>query len=449
MKNIFLWGALVVSFTGFLFGYDASIISGVNLPIKSYWQISDWYHGAFIVSMSLWGTLAGALAGGYPTDRLGRKLTLIIVGILFIVSSAGTALAVSPLMLSVFRFLGGIACGLGSIAAPAYLSEVSTARHRGKFVVLFQLSLVIGILVAYLSAYIFNGFHGDADWRWMLGAKLVPSVVFTIAALFIEESPRWLISKGKNIADAQRKLDLFIGGDTKEAVRADDNPVSEERLFSKKYRRILILATLITFFNQMSGISFVLNYAPQILGRAGFGTTESLLNVVLIGVVNLIFTLVGVALIDRTDRRRLMIIGSAGYIISLSMISCCFYFDLPGRLAIVFVMLFIVSHAIGQGAVIWVFLSEIFPTKVRAFGQAWSSGLLNGFAALITLLGAVVINAVPAWIIFAGFAVLMVMQLIFAIVLMPETKGVALEEIERRLTSPFGMPLRGSSGTFD
>lgn len=444
MNNRYLRSALIVSFTGFLFGFDSVLISGVNLPIKNYWNIPDWYHGTFIVSISLWGMVAGALVGGYPTDTWGRKPTLLLVGIAFIVSAIGTSLAMSPAMFSVFRFLGGVAAGVGSIAAPAYLTEVSSTEHRGKLGVLFQLNLVTGILLAFCSNYLVDGFDGSNDWRWMLAVMAVPSILFTVAMSFVEESPRWISVKLGTLSAAQKKIaqiNIAGGVDTKESndedlsvrdmkKRPEDGSAS---LFSRRYRKILVLSLLITFFNQFSGISFVLFYAPEILEKAGFATGESLRSAVYIGVVNLLSTIAGIALIDKWGRRTLMIIGSAGYIVSLSMISCGFYFQLPGQFMLMFVLLFMVAHAIGQGAVIWVFLAEIFPTKVRAFGQAWGSGLLNGFAAVVALLGALAINAFEPWVIFGFFAALTVLQLLFSIFIMPETKGIPLEELERQV----------------
>jgi len=413
---------LIVSLAGFLSGFESVLISGANLGIKQAWQLSDWFHGAFIISIALWGTVIGALAGGYPTDKLGRKKTLILVGITFIISAIGTALAPSPYIFSFFRFLGGIAAGTGSIAAPAYIAEISQAKHRGKLGMLFQLNLVTGILMAFLSNYALKGVGGEAnDWRWMVGIVILPALIFTVLLRNIAESPRWLLLKGQRMAKVNPISSL------------SQKPNDEARLFSGKYNRILVISFLMVFFNQFSGISFILFYAPEILEKAGFGTSESLLGSVSIGVVNLVFTVVGMYLIDRIGRKKLMYIGSIGYIISLTTIAAAFYFVLPASLALIFILAFIVSHSVGQGAIIWVYIAEIFPTPVRAFGQAWSSGLMNGFAALITLFGAVLINEFSPPALFASFAVLMVLQLLFTLFMMPETKGVTLESLEIKL----------------
>jgi MFS transporter, SP family, xylose:H+ symportor len=408
MKNKVLQYALIASLTGFLFGFDSVVISGVNLPLKHLWKTSDWFHGTFIISISLWGMVVGSLLGGYPAERLGRKKTLIWVGTMFTISAVGAALSVNPVMFSFFRFIGGLSAGVGSIAAPAYMSEIATANNRGRLGMLFQLNIVTGILTAFLSNYFLIGVGGANDWRWMLGVMAFPAALYTLMLLTIKESPRWL----------QNTL----------------VPQGEERLFSGKYNKVLMLSLLIAFFNQFSGVSFILFYAPEIMEKAGWGTAQSLLSSVFIGLVNVVFTVVGMYLIDRIGRRQLMYIGSMGYIISLSMVAFCFYQGLPAGFTLLFILLYVVSHAVGQGAVIWVFITEIFPTRVRSFGQSWGSGLLNSFAAVVTSFGAVVISTFSPWIIFAGFALLMVGQLLFTHFMMPETKGVSLEELEKKLT---------------
>ena len=433
---------MIVAFTGFLCSFDSVVMSGANLPIKHLWNTSDWFHGTFIISISLWGTVIGALAGGHPTDILGRKRTLIGVGLMFILSALGSALAATPYVFSFFRFVGGLAAGFGSIAAPAYLSEVSQTEHRGKVGMLFQLNIVIGILTAFLSNFSFVGFGetGD-DWRWMLGVVAAPASLYTLLLFTVDESPRWLIVKRKSVGQALKTPSLAITQkETRQSIvftqQEDVDKPTKERLFSGRYNWALTLTFLITFFNQFSGISFVLFYAPEILERAGYGTAQSLSGSASIGAVNLVFTLIGIYLIDKIGRKQLMYVGSVGYVISLSMITCGFYYDLSAGFTLVFILLFIASHAVGQGAVIWVFIAEVFPTKLRAFGQAWGSGLLNGFAALTTLFGAVFINTFEPWGLFGFFGVLMVLQLLFTAFIMPETKGISLEDLEVRFIAP-------------
>ncbi|MBT1685579.1 sugar porter family MFS transporter [Dawidia soli] len=439
MKRKGLLCVLIVSITGFLFGFDSVIISGINLPLKQLWHTSDWFHGTFIISMVLWGSVTGSLLGGYPTEKLGRKKTLILVGGLFVASALGTALAVNPYMFSFFRFVGGLGAGIGSIAAPTYISEVADPRHRGRMGMLFQLNLVLGILLAFLSNYFFAISFGAGNWRWMLGIMVVPYSLFTLLLFSISESPRWLILRKGDTATALRVLDRISTREEADrllhAIHMEEpSRVHAERLFSRKYTRVLVLSFLMSFFNQFSGISFILFYAPEVLAKAGSGMAQSLLSSVAIGVVNVVFTLVGIYLIDRIGRRRLMYVGSLGYIISLTMVAYGFYIGAPAVFMLVFMLLFITSHAVGQGAVIFVYMSEIFPTAVRAYGQAWGMGVLNGLAALITLLGAILINAFQSWMIFGGFAFLMVLQLLFTAFIMPETKGVSLEELEETLS---------------
>jgi MFS family permease len=403
---------LIVSLTGFLAGFDSIVISGINLSVRQLWATSDWFHGTFIVSIALWGAVVGAVVGGYPTERWGRKVALLLTGLLFILASLGTALSVSPYMFSIFRFIGGLAAGIGAIAAPTYIAEISDAKDRGKMGILFQFNLVGGILMAYISNYALAGIGGPADWRLMAGATGIIGVIYSSLAAGIPESPRWPVRS--------------------EVILEQYEKPQNVGLFSRKYSKVLLITLLMVFFNQFSGISFVLFYGPQILKQAGLGVTQSLLGGVSIGIVNLLATGVGMYFIDRVGRRQLMFAGSIGYILSLSMIALGSWAGWSAWFVLSFILLFIFSHAIGQGAVIWVFLAEIFPTRVRAFGQAWASGMLNVFAGLITLLGTVLIDQFPSWIIFGGFALLMVLQLVFVVFLMPETKGVSLDELENQ-----------------
>lgn len=439
MKNRGLGYLLIASFTGFLFAFDSVVISGVNLPLKNLWKTSEWFHGTFIISISLWGTLLGSLLGGYPTEALGRKRTLIWVGVLFTISGIGTAFALTPYVFSFFRFLGGLAAGVGAIAAPTYIAEIASAKDRGKSAMLFQFNVVLGILVAFLSNYFFADTAGENSWRWMLGVMAIPAALYSILLFRISESPRWLIQKKQDFDKAFQILKKTNSAEeARELIQVIRLSSGESQtrvvLFAKRNIRILTLSFFIAFFNQFSGISFILFYAPEILEKGGFVTTQSLLGTVSIGLVNVVFTIVGIFLIDKVGRKPLMYIGSIGYIVSLSMISVSFYYASSTIFTLIFILLFIIAHAIGQGAVIWVFIAEIFPTRIRAFGQAWGAGLLNGFAALITLFGSVLINSFHPWKVFALFGSLMVLQLLFVHFLMPETKGASLEDLESRLT---------------
>ncbi len=443
MKAVQKW-SLTVALAGFLFGFDTVVISGANLPVRELWNLSPWFHGLFIMSMALWGTVLGSLTGGIPCDKFGRKKTLFWIGILYFASAVGSALSPDPYLFSFFRFIGGVGVGASSVAAPTYISEITTASNRGKLVALYQFNLVLGILIAFFSNYLLEGFQGENDWRWMLGVEAIPALLYTLLVMTVPESPRWLLHKKK--AD-QQAFDILNRVYPKEEVQEKINTIKSElaktsdqvSLFTKRYKKPLILAFLIAFFNQVSGINFILYYAPEILVKAGLATEDSLLNSISIGVVNLIFTFVGVGLIDRLGRRTLMYIGSFGYIISLVTVAWCFYSGASPALLLTFILIFIASHAVGQGAVIWVFISEIFPNKVRAYGQSWGTGTHWVFAALITLLTPVFLDSEDGifkdnpWPIFAFFAFMMVLQLLFTKFMMPETKGISLEELEEKL----------------
>ncbi len=443
MKAVQKW-SLTVALAGFLFGFDTVVISGANLPVRELWNLSPWFHGLFIMSMALWGTVLGSLTGGIPCDKFGRKKTLFWIGILYFASAVGSALSPDPYLFSFFRFIGGVGVGASSVAAHTYISEITTASNRGKLVALYQFNLVLGILIAFFSNYLLEGFQGENDWRWMLGVEAIPALLYTLLVMTVPESPRWLLHKKK--AD-QQAFDILNRVYPKEEVQEKINTIKSElaktsdqvSLFTKRYKKPLILAFLIAFFNQVSGINFILYYAPEILVKAGLATEDSLLNSISIGVVNLIFTFVGVGLIDRLGRRTLMYIGSFGYIISLVTVAWCFYSGASPALLLTFILIFIASHAVGQGAVIWVFISEIFPNKVRAYGQSWGTGTHWVFAALITLLTPVFLDSEDGifkdnpWPIFAFFAFMMVLQLLFTKFMMPETKGISLEELEEKL----------------
>ncbi len=449
--------SLTAALAGFLFGFDTVVISGANQPIKDLWG-TNWFlgdtlftfHGIFIMSMALWGTVLGSLFGGIPTDKLGRKKTLFWIGVLYFISAVGSAFAPEAYSFSFFRFIGGIGVGASSVAAPIYISEISSAENRGRLTATYQFNIVFGILIAFISNYLIGlFFNADVSWRWMLGMEGVPALIYTILVLKLPQSPRWLLLKNQSESVIERSLKQLGLTETQASERLRALKASltttiatkKEKLFSGKYNKPLMLAFLLAFFNQLSGINFVLYYAPEILERAGLATEESLFSSISIGVVNLIFTFVGIALIDRLGRKQLLYLGSIGYILSLAMVGWCFYSSANSLLLLVFILIFIASHAVGQGAVIWVFISEIFPNKVRAYGQAWGTGTHWIFAALITLLtptfldGEIGIFKDNPWPIFIFFSGMMVLQLLFVIFLMPETKGVSLEALEKKMTS--------------
>lgn len=438
--------SLIAALAGFIFGFDTVVISGANLPIKELWHTSPWFHGFFIMSMALWGTVVGAIFGGIPTQKYGRKKVLLWIGILFTVSALGSALAQGPYMFSLFRFIGGLGIGISSVAAPTYISEISTPKTRGRLGAMYQFNIVFGILIAFLSNYFFAGVGGENDWRWMLGIMALPAIIYTLMVFGIPESPRWLLSIKKDfIAAKEVMIRLGISNVDQEiaainvANEYEAQPGKTVNFFSSKYKTVLWLAFMVAFFNQWSGINFILYYAPEILERAGLAAKDSLFNSIAIGGVNLLFTFVGLYLIDRAGRKTLLLIGSIGYIVSLSLVAWAFYTGANPTFLLLFLLMFIASHAVGQGAVIWVFISEIFPNKVRATGQSFGASVHWVFAAIITLITPVFLDADNGifkdnpWPIFAFFAFMMALQLVWVLTKVPETKNVSLEDLERKL----------------
>ena len=436
MKKIVVW-ALIASLSGFLFGFDTVVISGADKKLQQLWNSSDAFHGTVVMGMALWGTVLGAIFGGIPTNKIGRKNTLLWIGILFFISAIGSAFANDPFVFAAFRFIGGLGVGASTIAAPAYISEIAPAKDRGRLVAFYQFNIVLGILMAFLSNYLLNDV-GENSWRWMMGVQAIPSVIYVLLIISIPKSPRWLLSKFKN--EEARKVLQMMGQEAdyenmKKEIEIDTNnaALANDNIFLKKYRKPLVLAFLMAFFNQLSGINAFLYYSSRIFQEAGLGESTALLSSIGIGVVNLIFTLLGVFLIDRLGRKILMYIGSIGYIISLSLVAMAFFFQWGGIAVPVFLFLFIAAHAIGQGAVIWVFISEIFPNHLRASGQSFGSTTHWILAAIIPSLIPYLFSTVGAGVVFLFFAVMMVFQLLFVAFMMPETKGISLEELSKNL----------------
>lgn len=435
MNKILYW-SVTVALAGLLFGFDTAVISGADGPLEVLWGSFQLSHG-FVMSSALWGTVIGALAGSYPCDYLGRRKTLIFVGVLYLVSALGSALATDPYTFSFFRFIGGLGVGASTIAVPAYISEISPAKNRGRLVILYQFLLVLGILVAYLSNYLISLVEGG-DWRWMLGVEAIPAFIYLVLVLRAPESPRWLLAN-KGDEQASRAVMAQMGFEDVDEVVAeikqDAQTDKQGAIFSGHYNFQILLVFLLAFFNQLSGINFIIYYAPRVFELAGISASSALLSSVGVGLVNLGFTMLGIYLIDKLGRRVLMFIGSIGYITSLLVVAYAFYAGLGGMVVVLFVFAFIASHAVGQGAVIWVFIAEVFPNKVRAKGQAIGCGTHWVFAALITLLMPTMIKVFAPHVIFGFFAFMMVLQLLYVIKLMPETKGQSLEKLSGKLVS--------------
>lgn len=429
--------SLISALAGFLFGFDTVVISGADKQLQILWGTTDLFHGTFVMSMALWGTVLGAIFASYPCDYFGRKNTLIGIGILFFVSALGSGLALDPYSFSFFRFIGGIGVGVSTIAAPTYVSEIAPANKRGQLVALYQFNIVFGILIAFVSNFIFKDF-GTQPWRWMVGIEALPAALYLIGIISVPKSPRWVLFRKNDIEQAQAIFNEINGKELSDSeikeIKSEQEPSKQKPLFSKTYRFPILLAFLIAFFNQLSGINAFLYYAPRIFEAAGLEESSALLSSIGIGVTNLIFTLLGLYLIDKIGRRLLMIVGSIGYIISLTLVSIAFLKGWQGISIPIFLFLFIASHAIGQGAVIWVFISEIFPDNLRAQGQSFGSSVHWVLAALITLFMPVALSAFPnPGYVFMLFSGMMVLQLVFVLYLMPETKGVSLERLSKTL----------------
>ena len=434
-KKLALW-SITVSLGGFLFGLDTAVISGAEQEIQKLWNLDSWTHG-IAVAIALYGTVLGAAFGGIPADKYGRKPTLLWIGVIFFVSAIGSALANDVITFMVFRLLGGLSIGASSVVAPVYISEIAPPKYRGRMGISFQLNIVFGILIAYISNYLLQG--GGDSWRWMLGIVAIPSLLFSVLMLFTPETPRWLLLKKGDEAAARKILAITedsVDNAINEIKGAAQTPseLASEKLFSKKYSFPLLLAFLFSFFNQLSGINAIIYYAPRIFEMTGLGKDSALLSTAGIGVTNLIFTMIGWWLIDRYGRRLLMYIGSVGYLVSLSLIAVSFFNESFAYVPL-YVFAFIAAHAIGQGSVIWVFISEIFPTSVRASGMAWGSLTHWVFAALIANFFPYFADKVGGGMVFSFFGFMMLFQLLYVWRMMPETKGVSLEDLQKKLTN--------------
>ena len=435
-KSILL-PVIVTSLAGFLFGFDTIVISGADLPIQKLWNTSDLFHGTFIMSMALWGTVIGALFGSIPTDKLGRRKTLFWIGIFYLLSALGSAFAPDPYLFSVFRFIGGLGVGASAVAAPIYISEITPANERGGLVAMYQFNIVFGILVAYFSNYLIGEYVNTHAWRWMLGVEAIPAAIYSLFVLGVPNSPRWLALK-KGDDEKARKILLRLNPEENidqllQEIKNSIITVSKSRFFSKRYGFLIVLAFLVAFFNQFSGINFVLYYAPRIFEQAGLAQSDVLGASVPIGITLVIFTMIGMYLIDKIGRKKLLLYGSIGYIISLCGVSLAFFSGSDSILVLIFIVLFIAAHGMGQGTVIWVYISEIFPNNVRDYGMSVGAGTHWVCAAFITLITPTVLSAFSGGIIFAFFAGMMVLQLIFVLTIMPETKNKSLEELEKIL----------------
>ncbi|MFV0265948.1 MAG: sugar porter family MFS transporter [Draconibacterium sp.] len=430
--------SIVVALAGFLFGFDTVVISGADQQLQDFWQSSDLFHGLVVMSTALWGTVVGAIFGSIPTNRLGRKRTLISIGALFFISAIGSALASDPYVFACLRFIGGLGIGISTVVAPSYVSDIAPPAQRGKLVALYQFNIVFGILMAYVSNYLLRDL-GEYAWRWMLGVEAIPAFVYSMLVLKVPESPRWLLeyrTDKQTAIEILRKItpDADIEKELAEIETEKSKEVARENIYMKKFRVPLMLAFFIAFFNQLSGINAFLYYAPRIFELAGLEKSASFLSSIGIGVINLTFTLIGISMIDKYGRKTLMYICSFGYIVSLSLVAFAFALKWEGMLVPLFFFLFIAAHAVGQGAVIWVFISEIFPTKLRAAGQAFGASVHWVLAAAIPALIPFLFGQIGPALVYAFFGLMMVWQLFWVIFKMPETKGQTLENLAAKLS---------------
>ena len=438
-RRIFFW-SLTSALAGFLFGFDTVVISGAEKTIQTLWGLSPGVHGIAMAS-ALYGTVVGSLLGGWPADRFGRKATLLWIGILYLVGAVGSALAANVGMFIAARVIGGLGIGVSTVVAPMYISEIAPPKQRGRLAGMFQFNIVFGILMAFVSNALLAGIGPNA-WRWMLGVAAFPSLLYTALCFTLPESPRWLLSRKGDREAGFRVLQSIEPGASKAEVEAEAQEIlaaasleqtsSSGHFWTKRLRKPILLAILIAFFNQMSGINAILYFAPRIFELTGLAAKAALLQSIGIGVTNLIFTFIGLWLIDRLGRRTLLYIGSFGYIASLGLTAWAF-FTQHLTLVPVCIFAFIAAHSIGQGAVIWVFISEIFPNRHRAEGQTLGSSTHWIFAALLTTFFPKMVTAFSPGYVFSFFTGMMVLQLIWVKTMVPETKGVSLEQIQKQL----------------
>jgi MFS transporter, SP family, arabinose:H+ symporter len=435
--RIFFW-SLTSALAGFLFGFDTVVISGAEKTIQTLWGLSPGLHGIAMAS-ALYGTVVGSLLGGWPADRFGRKATLLWIGVLYFIGAVGSGLATNVSMFIVARVIGGLGIGISTVVAPMYISEIAPPKHRGRLAGMFQFNIVFGILVAFVSNALLAGI-GENAWRWMLGVAAFPSLLYVLFCFGLPESPRWLLSRKGDRDGGMQVLQRIepeaskteIAAEADAIIAASSQQAEAGRFWTMRLQKPILLAILIAFFNQLSGINAILYFAPRIFELTGLGAQAALLQSIGIGVTNLVFTFVGLWLIDRLGRRTLLYIGSFGYIGSLGMVAWAFFTN-HLSLVPVCIFAFIASHSIGQGAVIWVFISEIFPNRHRAEGQTLGSFTHWIFAALLTTFFPRMVASFPPGYVFSFFAGMMVLQLIWVKTMVPETKGVPLEQIQRQL----------------
>jgi len=428
---------VVAALGGLLFGFDSAVIAGATHALTDLFQLSHLMLG-FTVAAALCGTVAGSMFAGYPGDRLGRRDSLRLMAVLYLVSALGCAFSWNWYSLLLARFIGGLGIGGSSVLGPMYIAEVSPAKWRGRLVGFFQINVVSGILLAYFSNYLIGRFSlGDAEWRWKLGIAALPALLFLLMLFRIPRSPRWLAQK-RRVADARQVLATIgaenVEGELAEIVSSIDaeHGHERERLFSRKYRVPVLLAVSLAMFNQLSGINAILYYLNDIFARAGFSKVSGDLQAVAIGATNLLFTLIAMSVIDRIGRKLLLLVGAVGTAACLGGVSLIFSTARHESMLLWLLIGFIGFFAFSQGAVIWVYLSEVFPNRVRAQGQSLGSfthWIMNALISFLFPMVAALSGALP----FGFFGIMMAVQFVVVLFFFPETKGVSLEQMQKRM----------------
>ena len=428
--------SLIAAIGGFLFGFETAVISGAEKTIQALWQLSSGWQG-FTVASSLIGTVIGSVIAGLPAQKYGRKKVLTAIALLYLLSAIGCAITPYWLLFITFRFIGGIAVGASSVVGPMYISEVAPPAIRGRLAGSFQLMIVSGIFIAYVTNFLFADF-GDTGWRWMLGIMIIPAALFAILLRFIPESPRWLVLNNR---DEEAKI-IFQKTGEPDAINLirEEHMLSKtgvkEKLFTSKYRKPILYAVLLAMFNQLSGINAILYYAPRIFEMAGFDKGDAYLQPVYIGAANLLFTLIAMTVIDKFGRKTLLLIGCVGLIIFLSLTANAFIStEGMGKNVLYFLLGYIAFFAFSQGAVLWVFVSEIFPNSVRSQGGSLGSFTHWIMAAIISWTFPIIVEGSPngGFYSFVFYAIMMAVALIFIWKFLPETRGRSLEQIQKDL----------------
>ncbi|HXY13382.1 MAG TPA: sugar porter family MFS transporter [Terriglobales bacterium] len=429
--------AVVASLGGLLFGFDTAVISGTTGALAQTYHLTPRLLG-ITVSSAIWGTVLGAMLAGFPGERYGRRDSLRGLAVLYLISGLGCAVAWNWYALVAFRFIGGLGIGGSSVLGPMYIAEIAPAKWRGRLVGLFQFNVVFGILLAYFSNYVIGlQQFGAAEWRWDLGVTAIPAAVFFVMLFTIPRSPRWLVKKGR-ISEARSVLqatgDENFEHDLQEIIQSltVEQKQAAEKLFSRQYLFPIFLAVSIGMFNQLSGINAILYYLNDIFSHAGFSKVSGSLQAVVVGATNLIFTVLAMSIIDRVGRKTLLLIGSVGTALCLAGVATIFFTGQHQNFLLWLLVGYIAFFGFSQGAVIWVYLAEVFPNNVRAKGQSlgsFSHWFMNALISQVFPLMAARSGAYP----FVFFSVMMVVQFFVVLFVYPETKGLTLEEMQRKM----------------